>query len=379
MRTLRLLAVLLSGLALPATLAAQPRPGAFTTVTLTNTSADALHVGCSVGSPACTGGIKAGPGTFSSLRVTGTDAIEIVSGVPGVTTAKLYNNSGNLYFNGVALATGASVSGTIGAIAKFTGASTVGDSALAESGGNVVASGTFGATHLTTSNTGATSIDIAGGITAGTGNVAIVDTTGKIPAISSTYFASLNGSTLTNVVAATLAAGTHTAAYVFNNVANVLSGVGTLLTALNASELTTGTVASARGGVPTGMVAYFNLGACPSGWTDVSSTYQGLYFTTKFAAQANGTVVGTALTIGESRAVGQHTHAITDTGHVHNISVFERDMDFGPGQLGDNIEAGLGDGTEQTASAVTGITINNAGSVAGTNAPYAVWLTCVKN
>lgn len=54
-------------------------------------------------------------------------------------------------------------------------------------------------TTITASNTGATAIDVAGGITAGTGNVGIVDATGKIPAISSTYFASLSGTNLTGV------------------------------------------------------------------------------------------------------------------------------------------------------------------------------------
>lgn len=50
---------------------------------------------------------------------------------------------------------------------------------------------------MTLSATTATALDVAGGITAGTGNVGIVDTTGKIPALTSTYFASLDGSALT--------------------------------------------------------------------------------------------------------------------------------------------------------------------------------------
>lgn len=229
-----------------ATAAAQPRPGAFTTLTTTDTSVDSLHVGCAVGSPACTGGVKAGPGVFSSLRTTGTDAIEITSGIPGVTTNKLYNNSGNLYFNGVALATGASVSGTSGTIAKFTGASTIGNSIMTESGSVITVAGTLGATILTTTNTGASSLDVAGGINAGTGNVGIVDATGKIPAISSTYFASLSGANLTSVTASALAAGTYSNAYTFSSGSNAFTGVGTNLTALNASELTTGTLPSGR-------------------------------------------------------------------------------------------------------------------------------------
>lgn len=54
---------------------------------------------------------------------------------------------------------------------------------------------------LATTDTSATSIDVAGGITAGTGNVAIVNAAGKIPALSSTYLASLDGSALTGISA----------------------------------------------------------------------------------------------------------------------------------------------------------------------------------
>lgn len=52
---------------------------------------------------------------------------------------------------------------------------------------------------VTTSNTSATSLTVGGGITAGTGAVALVSAAGQIPAISSTYFASLSGTNLTGV------------------------------------------------------------------------------------------------------------------------------------------------------------------------------------
>jgi len=53
---------------------------------------------------------------------------------------------------------------------------------------------------MTITNTGASSLDIGGGLNAGTGNVGIIDATGKIPALTSAYFTSLDGSNLTNVV-----------------------------------------------------------------------------------------------------------------------------------------------------------------------------------
>jgi hypothetical protein len=67
--------------ALPALAVAQPRPGAFSTLTVTSTSADALHVGCAVGVTPCTGGAKVGP-----LVVTGTATISSTLDVSGVST-----------------------------------------------------------------------------------------------------------------------------------------------------------------------------------------------------------------------------------------------------------------------------------------------------
>lgn len=52
---------------------------------------------------------------------------------------------------------------------------------------------------LTVSSTSASALDVAGGINAGSGNVGIVDSSGKIPAISSTYFANLSGANLTGI------------------------------------------------------------------------------------------------------------------------------------------------------------------------------------
>src|SRR3989338_1264375 len=60
--------------------------------------------------------------------------------------------------------------------------------------GNQTVTGT-----LAVNSAAAAALDVAGGIQAGSGNVGIIDATGKIPAISSTYFASLDGSALTNV------------------------------------------------------------------------------------------------------------------------------------------------------------------------------------
>jgi hypothetical protein len=59
--------------------------------------------------------------------------------------------------------------------------------------------GVTGATTLTGALNANGAVDIAGGLTIGSGNVSLVDGTGKITAISSTYFADLSGVNLTGV------------------------------------------------------------------------------------------------------------------------------------------------------------------------------------
>ncbi len=68
----------------------------------------------------------------------------------------------------------------------------------------------YGVTMATAviSDTGASALDVAGGINAGSGNVGIVDATGKIPALSATYLADLSGANLTSLNAGSLGSGT---------------------------------------------------------------------------------------------------------------------------------------------------------------------------
>jgi len=70
---------------------------------------------------------------------------------------------------------------------------------------------------LATTDTSATSIDVAGGITAGTSNIAIVNAAGKIPALSSTYLADLSGANLTGISAGPIVGYTATTANVSNS------------------------------------------------------------------------------------------------------------------------------------------------------------------
>ncbi|MBI2482605.1 hypothetical protein HYV74_00320 [Candidatus Uhrbacteria bacterium] len=118
-------------------------------------------------------------------------------------------------------------------------------------------SGRIGST-LQVNSTAASALDVGGGINAGTGNVGIIDASGKIPAISSTYFAS------TALNASDLSSGTVAAARLPSTV--ILEGEsGSTLTNLNASNLASGTVSAAR--LPTSITQATTFTALPGGDT----------------------------------------------------------------------------------------------------------------
>lgn len=126
--------------------AAQVRPGIFTTLQTTDTTADSLKVGCALGSSTCTGGIKAGQAIFSGgVAVSGgtpsDKGLVIASGAPASTSNNLYQISGTLYFNGGVVAMGSSVSGTSGAIPVFTTSTSLGDSIMAQVGSDIDVTG----------------------------------------------------------------------------------------------------------------------------------------------------------------------------------------------------------------------------------------------
>jgi len=152
---------------------------------------------------------------------------------------------------------------------------------------------------------------------------------------------------------------------------------------LNTVRFSTGATASSwvnisttsqDGGLPSGMVSFFNLASCPSGWTELTTARGRSLVGLPLSGTLAGTA-GTALTNLEDRPVGQHNHAITDPGHVHGL-VTSIQL-YGAPALGSGVETQIG--SSNTGSAVTGITINNAGSTAGTNAPYLQLLVCSKN
>jgi hypothetical protein len=80
----------------------------------------------------------------------------------------------------------------------------------------------------------------------------------------------------------------------------------------------------------------------------------------------------------ENRAVGMHTHTVFDPGHSHGLEVKGDAFVVGfP-----NVAAGnTGAPTRRlfTSFERTGISVNAAGTVGGTNAPYLQLLVCQKN
>jgi hypothetical protein len=138
------------------------------------------------------------------------------------------------------------------------------------------------------------------------------------------------------------------------------------------------------GGLPAGAVSFFALEACPVGWSEFLAA-QGRYLV---GLPPNGTLgaeVGVALVDQEDRPVGAHTHGVNDPGHAHRFFDLTAKLlptisssggfhrapggeDLFSNSVGHDVEWGF-----------TGVTINAAGTVGGTNAPYIQLLSCMKD
>lgn len=134
------------------------------------------------------------------------------------------------------------------------------------------------------------------------------------------------------------------------------------------------TGAALQSSIPQGAVMFFNLPQCPEGWDKVVAA-EGRYIVGLPANGTLGATVGVALKDNENRAVGKHTHAILDPGHIHNIKAI--------GQYDGSIKAFLSGSTNaanniNSETTKTGIAIQEAGDVEGTNAPYIQLMVCEK-
>ena len=144
-------------------------------------------------------------------------------------------------------------------------------------------------------------------------------------------------------------------------------------------------------GIPAGMIMAW-AGACPTGWSEYTAA-RGRYVV---GVPAGGTVeatVGTALTDQENRGVAQHSHTVTLASHTHSGGTYGHHHTANNGSRGyaysgsyfapgtDQLDTGGPTLTNPNTSGPSGIsiTITDAGSVAGTNAPYVQLRLCKKN
>jgi len=173
--------------------------------------------------------------------------------------------------------------------------------------------------------------------------------------------------------------------------------------------LTWGPVSPGGGALmPAGAIVYATGGACPAGYTEYTAGRG--YYVVGINGGSTTTTVGTALTNAQDRAVGTHNHSgseslspsagghshtFNDTTHSHtvlgegslallNFTGSPRNLvGRRPGTTSHDVgSSGTGATVTNTAPSATGsqtATINNAGSVAGTNAPYVQLIMCQKS
>jgi len=132
------------------------------------------------------------------------------------------------------------------------------------------------------------------------------------------------------------------------------------------------------GTIPSGAVMFFDLAACPAGWTELT-TAQGRYVVGMPAGGTLGTPIGTQLGVNENRAAGQHTHTINDPSHYHSATVYIVPQPTGASAFAGTQGTYTQSGGATTTMSTTGIAINPNNAPAGTNAPYIYFRVCRKN
>ena len=155
-------------------------------------------------------------------------------------------------------------------------------------------------------------------------------------------------------------------------IADGSQGAGKVLTS-DAAGLASWQAPAVPQAIPSGAVMFFNLSSCPSGWTELTPA-RGRYLVGLPASGTLAATDGTPLSDKEDRPAGQHAHTVIDPGHSHsyvNNAVWQY-------YCGANYCQTQYGNSATTGSSTTGITVDNFGTVAGTNAPYLQLLVCQK-
>lgn len=237
------------------------------------------------------------------------DADQITADYTALSSAAL-NRTGGAVTGAITVSAGVTIDGIdIGAVLGGTGTPTF----------TSVTTGT-----LTVSDTGASALDVAGGINAGTGNIGIVDSTGKIPALSSTFFANLSGVNLTNLTAANLT----------GTVATLNGGLGGNYSATAQGNIIifngAGTTAALAPGSAGQFLRTGGAGANPTWSTDGSN------LTSLSASQL------TSGTLGDARLSGTYSSALTFSSSSNAFRGAYQSTDGSSGVSGScNLTAGL--------------------------------------
>ncbi|HEX6652349.1 MAG TPA: hypothetical protein VF072_06370 [Thermoleophilaceae bacterium] len=137
--------------------------------------------------------------------------------------------------------------------------------------------------------------------------------------------------------------------------------------------------AKAAGGEPSGAIGFYAASSCPSGYS-VYEEARGRYLVGLPNGGQLAAAVGTALSPEENRPVGKHDHTITDPGHGHTLGSRQT---INTGNVASHTAQGnastVANDQLPTSTDTTGITVNPAGAVDGTNAPYLELLVCKKD
>lgn len=332
---------------MPALVCAQPGPTVVTTLKATSSAVDAVCIGCPISTqvPAANSGARLATITVDQYAA------------PSVTTNKLYNIAGGLYFNGVLLATGSSISGTANTIGMFTGVAAMGNSIITQNAGatqatvagNMIATGSMTALIFGGSGASLTSIPTSA-VSSGNFVATVASGTGITSSVTSGNAAATT-ITLNNTAVTPAAYGSATAISTFTvdqqgrltaagTATPQLTLTSTYFSSLSAANLTsipaanlTGTITSATQDLIT------RTGTVTSGtWSGSFGAVSGANLTSLSAGNLSGTI--TSATQDLITRTGTITSGVWNAGAVTSSGAF----------------------TSSTSAALTGAT-NNLGTI----------------